>query len=117
MCHLWHNIEVKKVVLLDKHAEKEIKRFTRQVQLKFQALFEILEQDGKLEEPFGKKLSGNENLFEIRVKHQGQWRAIYAYIHIQSIIILSAFGKKTQKTPKEELEKAKKRLAEYKENI
>lgn len=101
--------------MIDKRAEKEIKKFSRIVQLKFQALFEILEQDGKLEEPFGKKLSGRDDLFEIRVKQDGQWRAIYAYIFENSIIILSAFGKKTKKTAIVELEKAKQRLTDYKE--
>lgn len=115
MFHLWHNLFVEKAVLIDKRAEKEIRKFTRTVQLKFQALFEILEQDGKLEEPFGKKLSGRDNLFEVRVKQDGQWRAIYAYIDKNSIIILCAFVKKTQKTPVTELEKAKRRLVDYKE--
>lgn len=104
-----------KTVLIDKRAEKELKKFPRPTQLKFQALFEILEQVGKLEEPFAKKLSGSEDLFEIRVKQDGQWRAIYAYIADNSIIILSAFAKKTQKTPVVELEKVKRILADYKE--
>lgn len=108
---------MEKTILLDKRAEKELKSFPRIIQLKFQALFEILEQTGKLEEPFGKKLSSRGNLFEMRVKHEGQWRAIYAYMQINAILILSAFGKKTQKTPIVEMEKAKKRLAEYKESI
>lgn len=117
MCHLWHNTIVKKKVFIDKRAEKELKKFPRLVQLKFQALFEILELNGKLEEPFGKKLVGNTYLFEVRLKYQGQWRALYAYIIVDSIIVLSAFAKKTQKTPITELEKAKKRLHEYKEEI
>lgn len=99
--------------MIDKRAEKEIKNFSRPVQLKFKTLFAILEKTGKLEEPFGKKLSGRESLFEIRVKQDGQWRAIYAYMEKSLIIILSAFGKKTQKTPIAELEKAKRRLADY----
>lgn len=108
---------MKKTILIDRRAAKEIKRFIRPVQLKFQAMFEVLEQDGKLEEPFGKKLSGYTNLFEVRVKYQGQWRAIYAYLKKENIVILSAFGKKTQKTPITELEKAKTRVADYKEEL
>ena len=103
-----------KRILIDKRAEKELKKFSRPVQLKFQALFEILENDGKLEEPFGKKLSGKVSLFEMRIRFQGQWRALYAYIEKNSILILSAFVKKTQKTPITELEKAKSRLNDYK---
>lgn len=115
MFHLWHNQYVGKAVLIDKRAEKELEKFSRPVQLKFQALFEILEEDGKLEEPFGKKLSGKEDLFEIRVRQNGQWRALYTYLGKNSIIILCAFVKKTQKTPIMELNKAIKRLADYKE--
>lgn len=108
---------MKKTIFIDRRAAKEIKHFSRPVQLRFQALFEILEQEGKLEEPFGKKLAGHDNLFEIRVKYQGQWRAIYAYLKKENIVILSAFGKKTQKTPKAELEKARTRAADYKEEL
>jgi len=107
---------VKKSVFVDKRAVRELSAFPRSVQIKFQALFEILEEKGKLEEPFGKKLSGT-HLFEIRVRYQGQWRAIYAYIGMDKIVILCAFSKKTQKTPESELEKAIKRSIQYKEDI
>lgn len=106
---------VKKTVLLNKFAEKELRKFDRVVQLKFQALFELLEAEGKLEEPYAKKLAGSTQLFELRIKYKGQWRAIYAYIQNDLIIILCAFAKKTQKTPIQELQKAKKRLANHKE--
>jgi len=74
---------------------------------------EILEKEGRLEEPFGKKLSGMARIFEIRVKHEGQWRVLYAYLYKDSIVVLAAFAKKTQKTPSAELRKAKKRLLDY----
>lgn len=104
---------MKQTVLIDKRASKELSKFTRPVQLKFQALFEILKETGKLEEPFAKKLVSTPGLFEVRVKYQGQWRAIYAYLEEKTIIILSAFDKKTQKTPVAELDKAKSRMKEY----
>jgi len=104
---------VKKHVIIDPRANKELKKFSRVVQLKFKTLFEILETEGKLEEPFGRKLVGGENLFEARVKYMGQWRAIYGYREVEEIVILSAFVKKTQNMPLTELEKARKRLADY----
>lgn len=104
---------MKKKVLLHVRAEKELSKYPRVVKLKFKGLFEILESTGKLEKPFAKKLTGHNNLFEIRVKYKGQYRAIYAYIESKSVIILSAFHKKTQKTPPKELNKADKRLQEY----
>lgn len=117
MCHICHNTEVKKTVLLHKKAEKELSKFPRIVGLKFKALFEILENKGKLEQPYAKKLTGQDELFELRVTFQGQWRAVYAYVVKDTIVILSAFSKKTQKTPPKEITKAQKRLLEVKEEL
>lgn len=112
MCHLWHNSK-KKTVVIDRRTDKELQHFPVAVQVKFKGLFKALGIYGKLEEPEGKKLVGNSGLFEIRVKHQGQWRAVYAYIKNDQIIVLCAFVKKTQKTSKSELDKAKYRLLDY----
>ena len=75
----------------------------------------FLKKIGRLEEPFGKKLSGMAHVFEMRVKHEGQWRALYAYLYKNSIVVLSAFAKKTQKTPRVELERVRKKLLGYRE--
>lgn len=104
---------MRKIIYIDKKAVREIKKFPHEVVLKLTALFEILESDGKLYEPFGKKLTGENNLFEIRVKHLGQWRVIYAYFEENKIVILSGFTKKTQKTAKKEIDTARQRLKEY----
>jgi len=102
---------LKKRIELDHLAAKELDLFPSEVKAKFNDLFQILSKDGKLEMPFAKKL--NNNIYEIRIKHKGQWRAIYAYILTNTAIILSAFQKKTQKTPQKELDKALKRLKQY----
>lgn len=102
---------MKKKVLVDKNAAKELKKIDRKVRAKIDARVKILERDGGLEEPYGKKLE--DNLYEIRVKVGVQWRVLYAYLQEEFIILLSAFNKKTQKTPKNELEKAKQRLERY----
>jgi phage-related protein len=104
-------MKVKKVIKIDERADKELISFSQEVQAKFFALFTVLEKEGFLKEPFAKKI--NNNLFEIRVKFKGQWRAIYAYIKKKEIIILSVFNKKTQKINKKEINKAEKRLKEY----
>ena len=102
---------MKKLVEIDPNASRELQEFSKEIQARFLALFRILEKEGLLKEPFAKRLS--DNLFEIRVKLKGQWRALYAYIGRSRIIILSAFNKKTQRTPIRELEKAEKRLRRY----
>lgn len=102
---------MKKIVRVDKKAAKKIKKFPAEVQAKIKALTDILSRDGKLIEPFGKKIDSD--LFEIRVKYRGQWRLLYAYLVNDYVIILSAFHKKTQKTPLSEIQKAKTRLKGY----
>jgi len=44
------------------------------------ALFELLSEEGFLYDPLAKKLKGQNNLFELRVKSKGQFRAFYAYV-------------------------------------
>ena len=111
MLHICNNISVKKEIVIDIRAVEEINGFNEEVQIKIVANLEILARDGLLKEPFAKRI--NKNLFEIRVKHTGQYRAIYAYVYKTKVIVLSAFQKKTQKTPKKEIKKAEKRLQEY----
>ena len=67
-------------------------------------VFELMEIFGaNLGEPFTKPLG--KGLFEIRVKsNEGIGRSIYCYRKGNKIIVLHSFIKKTQKTPKRELE-------------
>ncbi len=102
---------VKKQVAINYSAIKELDSFPLKIRARFNDLFQILEEKGKLEMPFAKKIDSV--LFEIRIKQNGQWRAIYAYVLKNEIVVLSAFLKKTQKTPKKELTKALKRLKNY----
>jgi phage-related protein len=104
-------LNMKKTVCLDDRAKREIGKFPLAAQIKTTALLQALERDGFLHEPYAKKL--NDDLFEIRIKSKGQWRVLYAYLLQTEILILSAFHKKTQKTPISELTKAKQRLKEY----
>jgi len=96
---------VKKIVQFDKKAEKEFKKFPKVVQAKAKALIYVLGRDGKLIEPFGKKI--DKDLFEIRVKYNGQWRLMYAYLVEDYVVILSAFHKKPNKRRSRKFKKLK----------
>lgn len=102
---------MKKNVYLDKNAEKEFLGFSEEVQLMFKAYFEVLKFEGKLDFPQAKKI--NKDLFEMRVKLQGEYRGFYAYIDKFDIIVLHFFRKKTQKTPIKDLDLAQRRLKQY----
>jgi phage-related protein len=100
-----------KQVFIDRNAKKEIRAFPDSVLAIADGLFNILKREGKLDAEYAKKIE--RNIFEIRIKHQGQWRILYAYAATDYVIVLSGFLKKTQKTPLKELGKARKRLAQY----
>ncbi|HOZ03591.1 MAG TPA: type II toxin-antitoxin system RelE/ParE family toxin [Candidatus Woesebacteria bacterium] len=102
-----------KTVILDARAEKEISKFPKSVRIKLWAYIDELKVKGVLKEPFAKKIKSKPELFEIRIKHQGAWRVLYAYLDKLEIILLSGFQKKTQKTPVKEIDKAIKRLDQY----
>jgi len=73
----------------------------------------MLEYGPNLHEPYTKSLKGD--LWEIRAKgKEGIARAFYATVVNNQIIILHSFIKKSQKTPKHELDLARKRLKEVK---
>ena len=72
----------------------------------FDARVAELATNGKLEMPHGKAIAPN--LFEIRVKvDPNQYRLFYCYAKADGIWVLSGFVKKTQKTPRREINKAK----------
>ncbi|MBE6839382.1 MAG: type II toxin-antitoxin system RelE/ParE family toxin [Ruminococcus sp.] len=73
----------------------------------------ILQTNGyELREPYSKHL--NEGIFELRAKVGTDIsRVLYFFIAGKKIILTNGFIKKTQKTPREEIEKAKMYRIDY----
>ena len=73
----------------------------------------LLKENGKdLREPYSKYLE--EGLFELRVKQGSNiTRVLYFFLIDREIIITHGFIKKTQKTPRSEIELAKKYRQDY----
>ena len=93
--------------------EQNVLDLPPKLQAKMLRLFELVENYGaQLVEPHSKPL--NDGLFELRTKAQeGIARSIYCYMKGKKIVILHVFIKKTNKTPKKDLELARKRMKEY----
>ena len=73
----------------------------------------VLQDNGyELREPYSKHLS--EGIFELRSKFGTDiTRVLYFFYIDKHIILTNGFVKKTQKTPKTEIERAKKYRADY----
>lgn len=69
-------------------------------------IVDLLEKNGFLVEPYGKRLE--KDLFEIRIRHGKNIRIFYFY-HVDNIVFgVHGFVKKTQQTPRHEIKTAKK---------
>ena len=61
-----------------------------------------------------KKIVGTKDLFEIRVEYRSNiYRVFCCFDDGDLVVLFNGFQKKTQKTPKKEIEKALKIMAEY----
>lgn len=101
-----------KVTFFNQKIEAEVLAFPPGVLANFVHIIEMIEELGPaLGKPHTAPM-GN-GLFEIRAKgKEGIGRALFCAVKGQEIVILHAFIKKTQRTPKKELEKARRRLKE-----
>lgn len=90
------------------------------MQAKIYREINLLEEFGKeLHFPHTRKIEGEkyEKLWELRVKQSSNIFRIFYFIYIQdTAVLLHAFTKKSNKTPKKELEIATERMKEYLEN-
>ena len=102
---------MKKKIVIDENAGKELKEFSLEVQDEFQASLDMLREKGRLGPPESKKIS--KDLFEIRVKIKGEYRGLYTYFGKTNLLVLHFFRKKTQKTPIRNIKLAERRLKQY----
>ena len=111
-----HNIEI----YVDKNGNSEIKEYIENLKknnnkdskIKFNkiiAYIRMLEQKGlSLGEPYIKHLE--DNIWELRPLRN---RILFAYYDNNKFILLNIFIKRTQKTPRREIDKAKKLFKKY----
>ncbi len=100
----------------DKSAKEEASALPQSIKAKFEAIMDkMLEYGPDLGLPFTRAMG--KSLFEIRAKGQaGIARGFFCTISNNTIVILHIFIKKTEATPKKELDLAIKRLKEVKKS-
>ena len=84
------------------------------VQLKIDYVLNLISKIDRVPEKFLKHLTGNEGLYEIRIRHSSKAFRILCFFDTGNrLILLQGFVKKTQKTPKKEIDKANKLRTKY----
>jgi phage-related protein len=98
---------------LNAEVEAEIMALPADMQARYLRLADLIEAHGldRIGAPHIKHLDGK--LWELRITgRDGIARAIYVTATGRRVVVLHAFVKKTQKTPRQALETARKRLQE-----
>ena len=94
---------------LDFYKELDIK-----VKQKIQYVFELIKQVDRVPLKFLSPMTSCDGLFEIRVEYQSNiYRIFCCFDQGQLVILFNGFQKKSQKTPKNELNRALRIKAEY----
>ena len=84
------------------------------VKEKIKYVLELIKQVEKVPEKFLKHLTNTDGLYEIRIEYQSNiYRIFCCFDKGKLVVLFNAFQKKTQKTPKKEIEKAIKLMDEY----
>lgn len=99
---------------IDERAAKELRTFPADIKARLLRVGELLETFGPHDVGLPHVRHLRDKLWEMRASGKdGIGRALYFTTEGRRIILLSAFVKKTQKTPDREIEKARKRMSDH----
>jgi phage-related protein len=110
-------IKVRTVVTYKSYFEDFFIKQNRKVQNKIIWTLELIEELPRVPETYLKHIQNTDGLYEIRLKFGSNIFRIFCFFDEGKLIVLAnGFQKKTQKTPKQEIEKALKIKDEYESN-
>ena len=90
------------------------KELDNAVKAKIQYLFELIKQVDRVPEKFLAPMAGYDGLFEIRIEYQSNiYRVFCCFDKVQLVVLFNGFQKKSQKTPKDEINRAIRLKNEY----
>lgn len=106
--------KVREVIGYKGHFEDFLRKQPTKVQDKIFKVIEAIETYERVPSNYLKAISGTNGLFEARIKLGSNiWRIFCFFDKGKLVILLNGFTKKTQKTPKKEIEKALKLMSDY----
>jgi len=86
----------------------------QKVKDKIQYVLELIKQVDRIPEKFLKHLTGTEGLYEIRIEYQSNiYRIFCCFDEGKLVILFNGFQKKTQKTPRNEIERGIELMNKY----
>ncbi len=105
---------IRQVIAYKDHFENFLIKQPIKVQNKIFKIIESIETFERIPETYLKMISGTKGLYEARISLGSNiWRVFCFFDEGSLVILLQGFTKKTQKTPKREIDKAIRLMNEY----
>ena len=106
--------KIREIIAYRNFFEDFLKEQPAKVQDKIFKILEAIETLERVPQNYLKHIAGTDGLYEARVLFASNiWRVFCFFDEGRLVILLNGFQKKTQKTPKKEIDKALKLMAEY----
>lgn len=107
-------MKVREVISFKHYFEDFLKNQSKKVQDKIFTIIEAIETLERVPSNYLKHIAGTNGLYEARIQLGSNiWRVFCFFDGEKLVILMNGFQKKTQKTPKKEIAKALKIMAEY----
>ena len=108
------NQKHRKITFYKNYFQDFFSQQNEKVKAKIVWTFDLVEDLQRVPESYLKHLENTDGLYEIRVQHGSDIFRIFCFFDQGQLVVLAnGFQKKTQKTPKKEIEKAIKIKAAY----
>lgn len=99
--------KVREVVLLEEYFNEFVKSVPRKARIKILAFIDVLEYLDVIPSNYLKHIEGTYGLYEVRVDFGNDAYRIFCFFDRgRVIVLLNGFHKKTQKTPRKEIQRA-----------
>ena len=107
-------MKVRQVIAYENHFENFLLEQPQKVQDKIFKIIEAIETLERVPANYLKSMEGTNGLYEARIQlGTNIWRVFCFFDNGKLVILLNGFQKKTQKTPKNEMDKALKLMTKY----
>ena len=105
---------IRKIIFHEHHFISFYQNQDEKVKTKILYVLELIKQVDRVPEKFLKHVTGTAGLYEIRIEHKSNiYRLFCCFDEGKLVVLFNGFQKKTQKTPKGELEKALRLMQNY----
>lgn len=107
-------MKIREVIAFKDYFEEFLLAQPERIQNKIFKIIEAIETLERVPSNYLKRIVGTKELYEARIQlGSNSWRVFCFFDNDRLVILLNGFQKKTQKTPKNEINKAVRLMSEY----